>query len=263
MEVYKVDANLRVMYVRERNRQCENMKFGDPTHAFVIDTNLPVTDVYAADLCGFCTGLISPYTSTKWMSQFYEDLSVGNGPTPFSKHAALGSSGTALYPSSPWPTLGWQSNGEGPHEANNFVHTATNHLLNGHTIGMKEMLTYYQWPARMSVALFFREKLEHESFILSLLKSRIKTFCALYPNEREGIMHKIQGMRWVDTKSLSMWHDYDKEAITACKAANKSGHSTRRRSYVMEYEDEVYWPKDFGKRSKVDIEDISNSTHDL
>ena len=249
VEVYKLDTSLKVLFLREKERRFENMPFPDDIEALVIDTDLPVTEQFSDNFCGYCTGMIGKKTHIKWMNLFYDELSINDEPSPFASKMSIVRTKDQWHPSSPWPTPSWNSDG-----VNGYAHAATNKLLNGNFIDMKEMLSLYQWPARMSIAFFFNKKLDSRSFLFSLLKARAERFCRLHPNVEEGKIHTIQDIRWVNPSALRHWHEYDKETFSkACTAARtriKSVCSVKSNSY-------------FGRKAKIEIEEISNATHDL
>ena len=113
---------------------------------------------------------------------------------------------------------------------------------------MDEMLTFYQWPARMSVAIFFELELDIDGFLFVLLKKRIEKFCNLYP---EIIKRSIQDIRWVNTSSIK-WNGFDEKTISETNQSAKT--------YLHDWR-KANKPKQ--TRFSVKIEEISNAAKDL
>lgn len=203
VEVYRIDSPLRMYHLRERVRRFENMEFPKGCLALVIDTDRPVSQFFADNFCAYTTGLIGMRATAGWMNKFYKELSVGEGPTPFSWSSCPITQNEKLYPCSPWPTPGYSSNG-----LSSIVKNSDRMLLGGGEISSEELLTDYQWSARMSVAIFFKRKLLPESLQYGILESRAHRFCSLCYT-CEGKFHKITDFRWVDTTRLKFWNEYD------------------------------------------------------
>ncbi len=263
-EVYRIDSSLRIYHVREKQRYFENMPFPKGTMALVIDTDQPVSQHYSDNMCSYCTGLIGMTTETFWMSRFYEEMSVGADPTPYAKYGSMIVVKGKLYPSSPWPTPSYATNG-----TYSFVNTRTKKKLNkDEEVSLDDLMLHYQWPARMSVAMLFRKVLGPEDLMFNIIKGRAGKFIKEYPNAVEGKYHNITNIRWVDTRLTRLWNEYeDEEEVrqptrTVLRSKSKGGMHQDVDSYNTFWNDravKVYRPK----KRKIEIEEITSSTYDL
>lgn len=184
--------------------QYERMFLLPGTLALVIDTDQPVTDHFADNLCAFCTGLHTKLGAALWRDRFFAEMSIdpkaepkfngkkGDWPNPYCKWARHGWQDKKFWtPVSPWPTPGWMHNG-----LYNYANTQTRRTLNGLEVGEAELFEQYTYPAHMSVALFFSKRL-HE-LLENIIRGRAARFCSEYPNSTSGKFYTITGVRWQD-----------------------------------------------------------------
>jgi hypothetical protein len=201
VKLESIDLAKREIVLRTKRKRCENMDFPKETWAVIIDTDLPVTDHFADNLCSYCTGLYGKNSADIWLNHFYKDMKIGGtfpGKNPFTKSSQPVQAEKYLTPCSPWPNSDWGSNG-----LYDFCNLATLRTMNGRLVHVLEVDHYFQWPAHMSVAIFFSKEIHSLQF--GIIRARANLFCSFYPNAMQGKYHQVTDVRQelISSKSLT------------------------------------------------------------
>jgi hypothetical protein len=167
------------------------------TWAIVVNTNQPVYERFADNLCTFCTGLPTKLGEAKWEERFFREMSIGYNDqvklgtkpvwnNPFCRNSKRIWHQSYLTPCRPWSTAGWASNDKGI-----YVDLSTLRNSNGCLISEREIFEQYTHPAKMSVAIFFSK--EVHSLLFEIIANRSRVFIQEY-----GTNHNITSVGSVE-----------------------------------------------------------------
>lgn len=207
LEIKQVDLGNRFLVVQYKDRFSERNIFPPGTQAIIIDTDCSVTDHFVDNMCSYCTGLWGKRSEKAWIDRFYDEMHIERSnkegtnvvyhsensyyskwtwANPFSKYARVVHQHGRLTPCLPWPTPPYLSNGRGEVSKDKC----------------------YKWPAYMSVALLFTQKLHCLQY--GIISARSKKFCEHYPVETSACKYsKVTKIRQMEMDVFQFWRDWN------------------------------------------------------